>query len=48
MKVNEGYSFTTHWNTKAACDKSAQAFMSAVQRLIYKAVSNKEFAGLLE
>ncbi len=48
MKVNEGYRFNTHWNTKAACEKSAQSFMPAVQRLIYKAVSSKEFAGLLK
>lgn len=48
MTVNEEYKFNTNWNTKAACDKSAQAFMPAVQHLIYKIVSSKEFAGLLK
>ena len=48
MKANEGYRFNTHWNTKSACEKSAQSFMPAVQRLIYKAVSSKEFSGLLK
>lgn len=48
MKVNNEYTFNTNWNAKAACEKSAQAFIPAVQHLINKVVSSSEFAGLLK
>ena len=47
MKVENEYQFNTNWDARSACEKSAQAFIPAVQHLIYKAVASDGFAGLL-
>lgn len=45
--VKEDYSYTTSWDTRTACNQTAQALMPAVQNLVSKIVRSPEFKALL-
>lgn len=47
LSVTENYAYTTSFSGAVACTQTAQAMMPAVQNLVGKAVSSKEFSSLI-
>jgi len=47
MTVTENYSYKSSWYGETACNQTAQALMPAIQDLVGKLISSKEFETLV-
>ena len=47
ISVTENYKYKTSWYGETACNQTAQALMPAVQNIINKVVTDKDFSNLL-